>query len=252
MNRTSVSPERGLGWGIAASLILHAVLFSAVLFARFPSPSLQEAPVYYVDVVNLPVASPRAGSPTVAGGGAPEPPPPPAPKPEMALPRKPLPVKGALPGRQKPAPAEESSREFEQRLAKLQGAADERHQEAALDALRKRVAGSARSTGEAGMPAGTGTQAGSDYASYIQSRLRDAFRSTIAYQTRSPELVIRLTIEPSGRISRQRIERSSGDLIFEDSVSKAIARAEKTFPPPPGGTTFEAGFIFRPQGVGKK
>ncbi|WP_298273157.1 energy transducer TonB [Geobacter sp.] len=252
MNRTTVSPERGLGWGITASLILHAILFSAVLFARFPSPPLQEAPVYYVDVVNLPVASPRAGSPTVAGGSVPQPPPPAAPKPEMALPRKPLPVKGTLPGKQKPVPAEESSREFEQRLAKLQSTADERHQEAALDAMRRKVAGSARSAGQAGMPAGTGTQAGSDYASYIQSRLRDAFRSTIVYQTSSPEMVIRLTIDAGGHIIRQRVEHSTGDRIFEESVSKAIARAEKTFSPPPGGGTFECGFIFRPQGVGKK
>lgn len=252
MNRTSASPERGLGWGITASLVLHAALFSAVLFARFPSPSLREAPVYYVDVVNLPVASPRAGSPIVAGGGAPEPPPPAAPKPEMALPRKPVPTKGTLPGKQKPAPAEESSREFEQRLQKLQKAADEHHEEAALDALRKKIAGSARSAEQAGMPAGTGTQTGSDYASYVQSRLRDAFRATIAYQTKSPEVVVRLTIDAGGRVARQRIERSSGDRIFEESVSKAIARAEKTFSPPPGGGEFEYGFIFRPQGVGKK
>ncbi|AJE04735.1 energy transducer TonB [Geobacter pickeringii] len=252
MNRTPVSPERGLGWGITASLILHAVLFSVVLFARFPSPSLPEAPVYYVDVVNLPVASPRAGSPTVAGGSAPETPPPAPPKPEMALPRKPVPTKGTLPGKQKPPPSEESGREFEQRLAKLQKAADERHEEDVLAAMRKKMAGSARSAEQAGMPGATGTQAGSDYASYIQSRLRDAFRGTIAYQTKSPEVVVRLTIDAGGHIARQRIERTSGDRIFEESVSKAIARAEKTFSPPPGGGEFEYGFIFRPQGVGKK
>lgn len=250
MSRTIVRHERGLGWGFTASLIFHASLLTVVLLARFPVPPLREAPVYYVDVVNLPVENPRMGSPAVAGDSAPPPPAPPAQKQEMALPRPA--AKNAAPLKQNAAPAEDSGKEFEERLARLQGAIDERRQEAAIDALRKKTAGSARTPEQAGMPTGTGTQPGSDYASYIQSRLRDAFRYTIAHQTKSPEVVLKLTIDAGGRVTKQRIERSTGDRLFEESVIKAITRAEKGFPPPPGGGEFEYGFIFRPQGVGKK
>lgn len=252
MSRPREPHERGLRWGIAASALLHLSLFAVVLHHRFPSPLPAEAPVYYVDMVNLPVAAPRAGSPTVEGGAPAQPQPPAPQRQEMAMPRTPPPAKGASEKLRKPAPAEESGREFEERLSKLQSSIDERRQEAALDALRKKMAGSARASEPPGMPKGTGTQAGSDYASYIQSRLRDAFHHTIAYQTKTPELVLKLTIDAGGRVVRQRVERSTGDRIFEESVQKAITLAARNFPPPPGGEEFETGFIFRPQGVGKK
>lgn len=137
-------------------------------------------------------------------------------------------------------------------MAKLRQAIEERRQEAALDALRRKAAGSGRKPERVGTPSGTGKEAGSDYASYIQSRLTDAFQSTIAHQSKAPEMVVKLTIDAGGRVIRKRIERSSGDRIFDESVFKAIARAEKTFVPPPGGGEFEYGFIFKPQGVGKK
>lgn len=252
MIRPRAPHERGLRWGIVASVILHLSLFAVVLRYRFPPPAPKEAPVYYVDVVNLPVAAPQAGSPTVAAGAPPKPLPPSPLKQEMALPRTPSPAKAPAEKRPSPSPAEESGREFEERLSKLQRDIDERRQESALDALRRKVTGSARAPEQPGMPGGTGAQAGSDYASYIQSRLRDAFRSTIAHQTKAPEVVLRLTIDAGGRVVRQRLERSTGDRIFEESVQKAITIAAKNFPPPPGANEFETGFIFRPQGVGKK
>ena len=252
MSRTRPSRDTGLGWGFVVSCAVHVSLAAFVLLYRFAPPAPLEAPVYYVDVVNLPVASPQAGSPMT--GGSPLPPsPPPPPKPaEMALPAKRTPTKAA------PAKSSASSREsegsqaFEERMAKLQRAIDERHQESTLEALRRKTAGSGRQPERVGTPGGTGKEAGSDYASYIQSRLTDAFQSTIAHQSKSPEVVVKLAIDASGHITRKRIERSSGDRIFEESVFKAIARAEKTFVPPPGGGEFEFGFIFRPQGVGKK
>lgn len=102
------------------------------------------------------------------------------------------------------------------------------------------------------MPGGTGTEAGSDYPSYIQSRLTDAFRTTIAFQSKNPLVVVRITIGRNGRITQLRTEKSSGDKVFEDAVARAIAKAEQSFPPPPSREEFEYGFVFRPQGVGKK
>ncbi len=251
MSRTRQSRDTGLGWGLATSCVVHASLAAFFLLYRFSPPALPEAPVYYVDVVNLPVASPQAGSPVAGGSPLPAAAPPPKPA-EMALPRKHAPEKAVTPKKTTSSRESDAGKAFEERMAKLQRAIDERRQEAALDALRRKAAGSGRQSERVGTPGGTGKEAGSDYASYIQSRLTDAFQSTIAHQSKTPEVVVRLTIDAGGHITRKRIERSSGDRIFEESVYKAIARAEKTFVPPPGGGEFEYGFIFRPQGVGKK
>jgi len=251
MSRTRPPRDTGLGWGFAISCAVHASLAAFVLLYRFSPPPPLEAPVYYVDVVNLPVASPQAGSPMTGGSPLPATPSLPPKPPEMALPARRTPPK-ATTSKSPPARESDSSQAFEERMAKLQRKIDERRQEATLEALRRKTAGSGRQPERVGTPGGTGKEAGSDYASYIQSRLTDAFQTTIAHQSKAPEVVIRLTIDAGGHIIRKRIERSSGDRIFEESVHKAIARAEKTFVPPPGGGEFEYGFIFRPQGVGKK
>ena len=241
--------DKGLQLLLPVSLLLHVAIYGLFAWLRlFPSSSFTEAPVYYVDVVNLPVESPQQGSPAAAGK---EPAPPSSvtpPSQEMKLP-----VKDA--GRAKPVDkkvdkaAEESSKDFEERLARLERASDARHEAAAMEAIRKRAAGHGK--GQAGIPGGTGSEAGSDYASYIRSRLVDAFKSTIAYQEKSPRTVVVLTIDRNGRVVRRRTESSSGDRLFEDAVNRAIVKAEKDFRPPPGGGTLEYGFIFTAQGVGK-
>jgi colicin import membrane protein len=95
-------------------------------------------------------------------------------------------------------------------------------------------------------------EAGSDYAGYIRSRLTDAFRTTIAFQTKNPQVMVRLTIDQSGKVAGVKLERSSKDRIFEDAVMNTIAKAEQTFIPPPGGGKFEHSFRFAPEGVSKK
>lgn len=256
MSRTVTSHQKNgaLGVMVGYSAIAHLIVFFLLLNFQFP-PHFKEAPVYYVDVLDLPVAHPQAGTP---GGAqrqaAPSQPAPPAPAApahqEMTLPAKP--ASKASPKQAKATPPKqtetaESAREFDERIARLEREAAARHESAALDALKKRVA----SRGASGMPGGTGNEAGSDYASYIQSRLRDAFKTTIASQSKTPEVVVRITINRAGRISRVRTERTTGDKVFEDAVARAIAKAEKNFPPPPGSEEFDLGFVFRPQGVGK-
>jgi colicin import membrane protein len=248
--------NKELGLMVCGSAIFHLLVFFFLLNFHFSS-SFKEAPVYYVDILDLPVAHPQAGSPESSGARSPAPAPAPAPAPraeprhEMTLPVKPsgrvLPNKPpAVP--KKPADTVESSRDFEKRMNQLEQAADARHMKAALRDLQNR----GRAGGPVGIPGATGNEAGSDYASYIQSRLKDAFKETIAYQSTRPEVVMRLIIGRSGRIVRASMERSSGDKLFEDSVNRAIKKAENNFPPPPGGQEFSTGFVFRPQGVGKK
>ena len=67
-----------------------------------------------------------------------------------------------------------------------------------MEAIRNRAA--SRGKGQAGIPTGTGREAGSDYASYIRSRLVDAFKTTIAYQDKAPRAVVVLTIDRNGRV----------------------------------------------------
>lgn len=247
--------DKGLFPVLSVSSLLHLTVYGLVVWLHLlPAAKLREAPVYYVDMVNLPVESPQQGRASEASNESAPPQPVTPPAPEMKLPAKPT-AKDASPAAKPVKPAttsqstEESAREFEERMTKLERAADARHEAAAMEALRKRAAD--RGKNQQGIPGGSGTESGSDYASYIRSRLVDAFRTTIAYQDKSPKVTLVLTIDRNGRIVRKRVENSSGDRIFEDAVERAVVKAEKTFRPPPGGGTFEYGFIFTTQGVGK-
>jgi colicin import membrane protein len=260
----SHSPHRrdpGLGWMLACSAAIHLALYFFLLTFNFSPRLFTDAPVYYVDVVNLPVANPQAGAPSPPGGVPSVPVPAPA-RQEMTLPAKasrktgqkpaklPTP-RPAKPAEQKPAAPGETAEQFEERVARLERQVESQHQSAAMDALRKKLAGAGKGE-QAGMPGGKGTEKGSDYGSYIRSRLTDAFRSTIAYQTKNPEVVVRLTIDRTGKLAGQRMERSSKDRMFEEAVFKAIAIAEKSFPPPPAGEGQEYSIRFTPEGVRNK
>lgn len=237
------------------SFCIHLVVF--LIVARFQTLGQfhpEEAPVTYVDLMALPVASPQSGTPAPAAGSAPSPPPPPAAaKPEMALPAPKAKTKTAQP---KPAPEKpsqaktekpkaEESREFDERMAKLERQAEEKQLAGALERLKNRGSG-----GRVGMPGAKGTEAGSDYASYVQSRLKDAFREVMAAQSKSPQVIATITIGPDGRIAEYRVEKASGDPIFDDAVARAVTLAGRSLKPPPGGGQFKRVFRFRPEGVG--
>jgi len=151
------------------------------------------------------------------------------------------------PSGKKTAPVAESA-SFQERLASLEGKVDAQRQAAAFEALRKKVA----ARGKVGMPRGTGNETGSEYTAYLHSRLKDAFRETISYQSKNPFVMVRLTIDADGRLIRNRTEKSSGDKTFELSVNRAITLAEQTIVPPPSRTVYEGVFVFKPQGVSQK
>lgn len=236
-------------WMLLASLALHLACYVVLLKFHYYSLPLAEGPVYYVDVVNLPVAHPRAGSPSAAEGAPPSPA-----REEMAVPA-PAPqktvAKPKTPAGKKPAVPAEAARQFEERMAKIEQEVAAKHTMAAIEALQKKVAGAGKG-GRTGIPGGKGTEAGSDYAGWIRSRLTDAFRTTISFQTKNPEVMVRLTIDRTGKVAGIKLERSSNDRIFEDAVINAIVKAEQTFVPPPGGGKFEYSFRFAPEGVSKK
>ena len=230
------------------SALFHLLLFVFLVNFQMPASFDRELPVCYVDLLNLPVAQPAAGVPAAEPAAPPEPAA--APPREMVLPAKPVAKLPAQPSVELPrrqAEAADNPQEFEERIARLEREAEARHAAAALEALRKKGG-----SGTAGMPGATGNEAGSDYVAYVQSRLKDAFKTTIAFQTKNPEVAIRVTISRTGRFSRIKIERSTGDKVFEDAVARAVAKAESTIPAPPGGQEIDTGFVFRPQGIGMK
>lgn len=235
--------DTGLGVSITTSVAFHAAAFAFLFWWQQLAPDLGPVQTtYYVDVVNLPVADPRSGSPTQTGNE------------EVPAPQTPAPAAMTAPvAATKVAPAKKTapagdSAAFQDRLAKLEGKVDAQRQAAAFEALRKKVA----AKGKVGMPRGTGNESGSDYTAYLHSRLKDAFRETISYQSTNPYVMIRLTIDGEGRIIRTRIEKSSGDKVFELSVTRAIMLAEQAIVPPPNRTVYEGAFVFKPQGVTQK
>jgi colicin import membrane protein len=244
MRQLAHHKDTGLGITTALSVTLHVAVCAFFIWWQQLLPALGPVQTtYYVDVVNLPVADPRAGSPTETGNE--EQPASQAPAPAaMVSPRAVVPN---LPPGKKTAPAAESA-SFQERLASLEGKVDAQRQAAAFEALRKKIA----ARGKVGMPRSTGSEAGSDYTAYLHSRLKDAFRETISYQSKSPFVMVRLTIGADGRIIRSRIEKSSGDKTFELSVNRAITLAEQTIVPPPSRTVYEGAFVFKPQGVSQK
>jgi colicin import membrane protein len=245
--------EPGISGMLAFSLLFHAVMFGIIYkFSHFTSIHPPESQAYYVDIVNLPVAHPQSGTPSApvksaSTAASPQ-------RQEMKLPvpaRKKSEASPTTPSTkktQKEIRSGETDEDFNKRLARLEQKADSKHESAAIDAIRNRLS----TGGRAGMPGAKGKEAGSDYASYIQSRLSDAFQETINYQSSNPEVVIKLRISRYGKVIGYRVEHSSRDKLFEASVSRAISIASENFPPPPGGTDFEQGFVFRRKGVGKR
>lgn len=245
--------DTGMGVSLIASTVIHLTVFLLLAWYGNHRGPLKIQETYYVDVVNLPVASPRSGSPSQMGSDT-HPPPalPQTPDAPLALPAAAKTVTKPQASKQPPASnrvtsSTADSSEFAERMARLERTAEAKQEEAALARLREKVKD--QGSGRAGMPGGSGTETGSDYMAYIQSRLKDAFQKTITYSSTTPELTVRIFIDTDGKLSRKKAERSSGDRAFEISVLRAIDLASEKFTPPPGRKIFEGVFVFRPEGI---
>jgi len=253
MNARTSTVDTGLGASFIVSAVIHLTVFLLLAWYGGHRPPLKMEETYYVDVVNLPVAAPQAGSPAQKGNDAYQAPAPPkTPDAPMALPKPGTNPQVAKP-QQTPAKgkdsAAESSSEFAERMSKLERAAEAKQQEARLARLQENVKN--QGSGRAGMPGGVGKETGSDYTAYVQSRLRDAFQKTIQHSSQNPEMSVRLFIDTDGTLARRKAERSSGDRTFEISVMRAIDAASEKFTPPPGRKVFEGVFVFKREGISR-
>ena len=252
MTTRQATIDTGLGVSCIASTVVHLAVFLLLVWwgKLFPiNMNLQET--YYVDVVNLPVSAPQAGSPQQKGSDMEAPPPTPK-QPDSPMTAPPAPKSGAKKTPDKTAkPAvkkiDPNESAFAERMSKLEGKSDAKQQEATLERLRSKV--TMPGSGKAGMPGGSGKEAGSDYSAYIKSRLEDALKVTSFYTTKKPEVVVRLYIAADGRLAKMKIERSSGDAAFELAVRRAIELASDKFPPPPNHKEVDLGVIFNRKGV---
>ena len=239
------------------SLCCHLAVGFLIWWCQLlPAFHSDEEPVTYVDMVTMPVASPQAGSPAAhAQTSRPAAVPPPATPPAaMTFPKVQVPAK--LPAKAQPTPlhraggqsSTEEDRRFSERMAKLARQADEdKRQSDVLDRLRNKSGKTG--SGKVGMPTGTGTEAGSDYPAYVQSRLKDAFaREVTAFRVKSPMVIVTVTIGPNAGFVYN-MDKSSGDPLFDDAVIRALTLAGSSMRPPPGGKLFRHEYHFRPEGV---
>jgi colicin import membrane protein len=252
MNARQDTHDAGMGVSFLISTVIHLAVFLLLLWwgQLFP-PTVAVQETYYVDVVNLPVANPRSGSPTQKGNDAEAPPPPPAPEPPLSMPSPSQPKARGRAATTGKAEKRETSSDaaFAERMATLENKAASRQEEAALEQLRKRLG--AIGSGKAGMPAGSGSESGSDYTAYVQSRLKDALNQTNDYDSNNPMVYVRLYIGTDGKVIRQKIEQSTGDKRFELAVQRAIEMAGDKLVPPPNHKVFEGKFRFRPKDVSR-
>ncbi len=251
MNSRNPRIDTGMSVSFIASAVIHlAVFLLLVWWGQLFPPQMTIQETYYVDVVNLPPPHPQSGSsaqkPGKPGAEVSQP----APAPVMTAPPPSRPsLKTITKEIKKSAPPESAETEaaFNERMAKLERKAEARHEEAALEKMRKAVKNSG--TPKIGVPGAGGAEAGSRYTDYIKSRLEDSLKETISYSSKNPYVAVLLTIAADGTLSRLRIVQSSGDAAFELAVRRAIDLAKEKFTAPPNRTAYENGFIFKPKGI---
>jgi colicin import membrane protein len=247
------------GTGLSVSLVVSTVMHLAVFLLLFWWSSLfplrlKEQQTYFVDLYDLPVAAPRAGSPVQPEHAAVQPPPAPA-APAVPLPplAKPSAKHAATPAKPATIPKANAkatenpaaATEFEERLNRLRNRSEAQQQEAKMEELRRRV--DAGRNDRSGMPGATGNEAGRDYLNYIASRLAEVF-SEPPNTGKDLFALIKIRITRQGKVELVKIMKSSGNIAFDNYAVRSVYEAEKKFPPPPGGT-FEFVFKFRPQGI---
>ncbi len=248
--------DAGIGVSFFISATMHVAVFLLLTLwgDLFPARMLPET-TYYVDIVNVPVASPKSlppgGGVNESAGAFPS-----LPEPEMMAP---LSEKSSNDPKQFPPQktvpdngdkSAESEDEFKKRMSRIQSYAESKEQDARIDRLRQRVAVGVAPGGSRGSVSGRGSEAGSDYLGYITSRLTDSFKEP-PNVAKSLFTEIRLRINAAGKVELLEITRSSGNLAFDNYAKRSVYDAEGKFTPPPQGK-FEFTFRFRPQGISLK
>ncbi len=186
-------PEPRFSNLLLLSIGLHvglAILFSGVPMSR---PVEEHAPVYYVDLSQLPVANPQAGQ-----------------------------TKETIPA------ASDDSAAAQKRLQQtLERMRRDQEQAAVADRIAG-LAGTGRSDAPLGMPDGTGDQVGVSQTLWLQEFLK-ANWTLGRYQVlrRDLETQVRVSYDGHGRLLNYQFLDQSGDAIFDESVRRAILKSRE-------------------------
>ncbi len=258
--------DPGIGRMVGFSLVLHLLvvaIFSGIILPRFQRDL---RPVYYVDLVNLPVKDPQAGRPEArpkppaeARKAEPKPiapkpepakveppkpeavkiPPPPKPEPKPVPKAKPKPQPKPKPADKPatPAPKPEPAKPAAS-YEDVQSAIEKLQAKKKIEELKQKLAAMAAADtrnspiadAPVGMPEGRGTEAGVSEQAWIQAFLKQNW-SLSKYQVMRQDLEskVLLTYDAGGALIDYRVREKSGDATFDDSVKKAILK-EKQLP----------------------
>lgn len=230
----STDLEPKLGRAFLISFVFHLVLllvFSGVILPRFSS---DRKPVYYVDLVNLPVARPQSGRPDAS--------------PKSSVKKKA--AKKSTASVKKSSPVATSSKvvtrrspsdaDINAKIADMQAKKKNRQE---IDDLKRKLAALAvqDSRGEdavvdapIGMPDGTGDEVGPSYLAWLQAYLKQQWALS-EYQVSRLDLeaVVRIVYDDQGRMVDFTFLEKSGDHVFDDSVKTAILKSRELPKPPP-------------------
>ena len=245
----------GIGRMLVLSFTLHVVVF--VIFGGYVVPRIKEdnKPVYYVDLINSPVANPRAGRPDAAAVKKKIP----AKKKKKAAIKKPPvkktpvkkpPVKKTVPVKKVPPvikkvvetvpiaqPIVTPPKKVEPTLTPIvpvtdsdpMDAIEQMRRKQRIAALKEKLSRLATesSTAPVGVVGGSGDQAGSDFDGWIKSFLSQAWALPAHYRQRGLVATMLLRFNSQGQMVYTEMLRSSGDNFFDASVKRAVQQLQR-------------------------
>lgn len=256
---------------VLLALAVHAAFFGLIVFGvswqNRPAPPLEAE--LWKDLP--PVKAARSADPAPAPERPPPKPEPPKPEPPKPEPPKPAPPKPepakAEPPRPDPAIAEKREREKKEqekrdrlereRKEKLEKQKAEETRQKAEEAKKKREADEAdrkrkaeeekirAAKAKADADAKAAAQAVADRQQAEMGKFMNDIRAKIRGRanvpdtvTGRPEIQVRITILPGGEVLDIRIEKPSGNRIYDDAIVRAIKSASPLPVPPPNSELF--------------
>ena len=266
-----------LGRMFFVSLVLHGLAISAVFFLpNLSSTRTFYSPVYSVRLVTpppAPEAKSEGAQPAPAVPAVPASPPVVVEKPKAKEKEKPVSLAPKKEEPKKEEPQKEDSekkiteaidrlrqkresKNLESAIEKIRSEKESRQVESAIEGIRKKVTIGSKGAVESHEPSSGG--ASTDvmtikhklYYNLIWKKIRSGWvlpDAALAGQ-KNLEAIIGIRISPNGQIEDIQFEKKSGNPIFDESVLRAIKKANPLPPLPPGfeGERFDVGVRFTP------
>jgi len=231
---------------IVLSVVFHLAIFSSILFIpdSYSARRSFDGTVYEVNLVEMP-----GGGSKITGGTPPKPqavakPDTQAKRIEETPKREETPVVIAKKTIEKETPPVEKPKEspadlLNKALSKLEKKVKtEEHLDKALANLENRAGSRNRGTGQSGGEGGGGPPGGTGNLLY-EMAVYSVIRSNWYYPpelsgAKNPEETVVLMVKSDGTILKSRLEKPSTDVLFDESVLKAIERSNPLPPFPEG------------------